>query len=317
MVFNTSCSVNVLDYIGNKIEIDENIARLNSISYRDMVSITGGTYTQTDGTDNFNHTISDFKLGQYEVTYELWYTVHDWAIFHEYFFSNPGIEGHDGYLVPPIGELPTIDKYEPVTTINWRDAIVWCNAYSEMLGYIPVYENESGQIIKDSRDSNAAECDGAEPDWNNNGYRLPTEGEWQYAASDKGSTPYNYGSGGTGAYTGLNATDYPLFNPIAWYGLSITEPIGNTTKTQNVRTKNANQLGIRNMTGNVWEWCWDWFGNYPGDSTDYTGLSSGSDRVLRGGSWRNVALYLQLGFRIYGNPSSENDVIGFRLALGQ
>jgi hypothetical protein len=90
------------------------------ILYRDMVAITGGTYTQFDGTSGFVHTISNFLLGKYEVTYELWYTVYQWAISNGYTFANAGREGNDG----TIGVAPTSAKYEPVTYINWRDAIV-------------------------------------------------------------------------------------------------------------------------------------------------------------------------------------------------
>jgi len=92
--------------------------------YTDMVSVPGGTYTQTDGTYSFDHTISDFKLGQYEVTYELWYAVYHWAMRNGYDFANSGTEGNNGTA----GAVPTIAKYEPVTTVNWRDTIVWCNA---------------------------------------------------------------------------------------------------------------------------------------------------------------------------------------------
>ncbi len=138
LVFMTGCEVDLKDEAG---ETDVFIG----ILYREMISITGGT------PDNFNHTISDFKLAGYEVTYDLWYKVHNWALSNGYTFANPGTEGNDG----TVGTVPTTAKYEPVTTINWRDAIVWCNAYSEMSGYTPVYENVSGQVIKDS--NNAAE----------------------------------------------------------------------------------------------------------------------------------------------------------------
>lgn len=313
----TTCSVDMLDYIENKIVLDE-------ISYRDMVSITGGTFTQESIDDpvqlvvkeRFVHSISSFKLAKYEVSYELWYTVHDWALSNGYVFANPGREGNDGTLINPAGSAPTGARYEPVTFINWRDAIVWCNAYSEMSWYSPVYENGTGQVIRDSRDTNAAECDAAVPVWTNSGYRLPTEGEWQFASSSKGATLWNCGSGGTGAFTGNNLTDYPLFDPIAWYGNSVTYPDGNTIKTQNVGSKTANQLGIHDMSGNVSEWCWDWYDIYPGDSSGYTGPSSSpeSKRVFRGGSSAFSASFLRIGFRLISFPSTSSTDLGFRLA---
>lgn len=104
------------------------------IKYKDLVLVPGGTYNQKTPNanigcpDNFNHTISSFKIAKYEVTYELWYNVIQWGIANGYTFLNLGSEGNFGIT----GNLPTSSKHEPVTTINWRDIIVWCNAYSEM-----------------------------------------------------------------------------------------------------------------------------------------------------------------------------------------
>ena len=196
------------------------------LSYIDMVSISGGTYTQTDGSASFSHTISTFSMGKYQVTYELWWTVYQWAITNGYNFANAGREGNDG----TDGAAPTARKYEPVTNINWRDTIVWCNAYSEMKSLTPCYTYLSA-TIKDSRDSNATACDGAVCNWSTNGYRLPTEGEWQYVASNKGFTQYDYASGATADYTDATET-----GNVAWY----SDNSGSTT--HNVGTKTAMHL---------------------------------------------------------------------------
>jgi hypothetical protein len=267
------------------------------ILFRDMVAITGGTYTQTDGTNSFSHTISNFSLGKYEVTYELWYKVYQWAITHGYTFANAGSEGHDGMS----GAAPTAAKYEPVTYINWCDAIVWCNAYSEMSRLTPAYSYLSA-TIKNSTDTTA--CDNAVCNWSANGYRLPSEGEWQYAASNKGATPWNYASGATADYN--NATET---QKVAWYNensSSSTKPVGTT--------ENPSALTLRDMSGNVWEWCWDWEGNYPGDSTNYRGPANGSSRIMRGGSWLNDSSWLQLGLRHFNGPNDEFNNVGFRIA---
>ena len=263
-----------------------------------LVSVPGGTYTQTDGTNSFSHTISAFKMGKYQVTYDLWYTVYTWAVANGYTFANAGAEGSNGTT----GAAPTAAKYQPVTTISWRDAIVWCNAYSQEAGLTPCYTYFSA-VIKDS--TNATACDNAVCVWANNGYRLPSEGEYQYAASyiDGSSwTPYNYASGATADYTNATATGL-----VAWYS-------ANTSGTQAVGGKTANALGIYDMSGNVWEWCWDWYGTYPGTSTDYRGPASGSIRVMRGGSYYDTANYLQVGYRYDSYPYGAYFGYGFRFA---
>jgi formylglycine-generating enzyme required for sulfatase activity len=322
----SACSVGMLDYIEEKIALDENSELLSHIPYRNMVSVSGvtdGTYTQTNGTESFVHNISDFSIAKYEVTYELWYTVHTWAISRGYIFANPGIEGNDGTETDPAGAVPTAAKYEPITTINWRDTIVWCNAYSKMSGYSPVYYTDAAYTAPLETSTNNGTFNttpGSEDNpyvnWSANGYRLPKEGEWQYAASNKGNTPWNHASGDISSYCyPADVGTSTVFGNYAWY--SGNSDTGSGLQTQNVGTKNENQLVIYDMSGNVFEWCWDWFGSYPGDSTDYTGLSSGSYRVIRGGRYDGGALRLQLGQRGISNPDYEYSDMGFRLARGQ
>jgi len=284
------------------------------IDYSVLVSVPGGTFTQTDGTNSFSHTISAFKMGKYQVTYDLWYTVYTWAIANGYTFANAGAEGNNGTL----GTAPTTAKYQPVTTINWRDAIVWCNAYSQKSGLTPVYCSDASfnTPIKDSTNGSygsttctAAGCfDNPYVNWNTNGFRLPTEGEYQYAASYKDGTnwtPYSYASGATADYTNEAATDL-----VGW------DYINSGSTTHAVGGKIANALGIYDMSGNVWELCWDWYGTYPTTiSTDYRGPASGSNRVMRGGYCINTAPALQVGYRynVY-NPYGAYYIGGFRFA---
>jgi formylglycine-generating enzyme required for sulfatase activity len=174
-----------------------------------------------------------------------------------------------------------------------------------MSGLTPVYTYSSA-TIKDSRDSNATACDNAVCNWSANGYRLPTEGEWEYAASNKGATPYNYASGATANYKDATETQ-----KVAWYDANsggTTHNVGTTT--------NSSALTLWDMSGNVWEWCWDWYGGSYSTKpkTNYRGPDSDFNRIKRGGSWDFSAYYLQVGYRIYGDPYSNSSLTGFRIA---
>jgi formylglycine-generating enzyme required for sulfatase activity len=270
--------------------------------YRTMVPLTGGTIVGNNSAYDSNRfpsgrtvILSPFKIAAYETTYELWYEVKTWAGTHGYTFYHNGREGNDG----SVGAAPTGSaKTEPVTGINWRDAIVWCNAYSEMSGKEPVYYYSSA-IIKDSRNNTA--CNSAVMDTAKNGYRLPTEAEWEYAARG-GGTPATTGSF-VYTYAGSNAAE-----DVAWHS-------GNSSgSTHPVGGKTANTAGLYDMSGNVWEWCWDWWGDVSsGTETDPTGPASGSGRVIQGGCWDYNATYCAVAYQYYHNPSYNVDTIGFRV----
>ncbi|MBU0935030.1 MAG: formylglycine-generating enzyme family protein [Spirochaetes bacterium] len=280
---------------------------------------TNNTILTNLGTDvNLN---SLFWVAETEVTYELWYTVRTWARANGYSLDgNPGREGNDGIISDGLGADPTADKNEPVTTINWREAMVWCNAlteyYNENNGtnddFECVYYSDSLFVtpIRSANNSSTgvSPIGGQDNPYINSsakGFRLPESKEWEYAAKYKDGTNWIAGtaaSGGTGMYTGTATTDYDSYDPYAWYGNN-TYPNGNATKTQCVGTKMENSLGVYDMSGNVWEWCYDWHPTY-----------TGTKRVLRGGSFYNSAYYIYVGYENNAPTDYEDFNVGFRFA---
>ena len=275
-----------------------------------MVTITETPvkYVIGENTQSFTAkvTVAPFQMNKYETTYQLWYKVLQKAQEMGYEFANPGQEGSMGRR----GKAPTEErKLEPVVTINWRDAIVWCNALSEIQGLTPCYTYK-GEVLKSS--VNSAEVDLAECNWNADGYRLPSEAEWEYAGR---LTKKGLIRGDLPAGTTNNSAEVQL----GFRGVSLEWANVNSEKTVDVASCGPlGENGLYDMTGNALEFCWDWHSTYS-DSTTYSpdvtvgGPEYGKNRICRGGSWSMYTSFLAAGDRYAFDPSEAYNYLGFRL----
>lgn len=229
------------------------VIEVNGVKFK-MIYVAGGTFTMgataeqigydNDETPAHQVTLSDYFIGETEVTQELWYAVMG---------ANPSNF--------------TRSSRNPVEMVSWHD----CQSFIQKLNQLTGLR-----------------------------FRLPTEAEWEFAARG-GNSSKGY------KYSGSNRIE-----DVAWYD-------GNSGgTTHEVGTCYPNELGIYDMSGNVWEWCSDWYGSYSSMAqTDPSGAGSGSYRVLRGGGWGGSAQICRVAIRSYGTPDYRYDPLGFRLVCSR
>ena len=280
-----------------------------------MVFIPAGSFTIGDTLDGESDAIptntvdvSAFYMDVNLVDSNLWASVYDWAITNGYSFN--------------VGAAKAANQ--PVQSVSWYDCVKWCNARSQQAGLTPVYYTDSGmsQVYK------AANVLAPYVNWATNGYRLPTEAEWEKAArggwsgqrfpwgpentisesqANYYSEPdsYTYDLGPAGSNTNFDGGPQPYTSPVGTFA--------------------PNNYGLYDMAGNLLEWCWDWYAPppFPPGSpylggTDPQGPSSSpyNSRVLRGGDWGGNAYSLHCAYRADSILTQNAEEFGFRCVRG-
>jgi formylglycine-generating enzyme required for sulfatase activity len=239
-----------------------------------------------------------FDIDTHEVTFGFWTSVKEWGLDRGYTFVNEGAgQGAD----------------HPVQTVSWYDAIKWCNARSEREGLEPVYYADSDLTTVIRMGESVPRVK-----WSANGYRLPTEAEFEKAARG-GLEGKRFPWGDIISHDLANYLSYlpPSYDAGAggWYhpdyrdlDVPFTAPVGSFA---------PNGYGVFDMSGNVWEWCWDFAGaEYYAQSpaNNPRGPNSGTTRILRGGSWGNVARECRVAWRYEYGPTAKYYYGGFRCA---
>ena len=209
------------------------------------------------------------------------------------------------------------DAY-PVENISWFDAVFFANHLSSMESLSPCYifagiTGTPGSTLAISSVIMKANC---------TGYSLPTEAQWEYAARAGTTKAYANPIGFDDSDVEINSGFNGNLDAMGWYVYNREMENGSAATayedgTKPVAKKQANAWGLYDMHGNVWEWNWDWYADYSGDATDPSGPASGSDRVLRGGSWFSFAGASRSAVRDYVSSGDRLNYLGFRLVLPQ
>jgi formylglycine-generating enzyme required for sulfatase activity len=264
-------------------------AQQNAAPYG-FVRIQGGTFTMGSPENEPERqdyeglrqvTVSSFYMGKYEVTQKE---------YQEIMGTNPSVFKGDNL---------------PVENVNWYEAVEYCNKRSQKEGLTPAYAINKNQ--KDLNNTYSNDNVKWTVMWNRsaNGYRLPTETEWEYACRAGTTTPFSTGDNITTSQANYNGR-FPYNDNDKGMFHKKTLPVGSFE---------PNAWGLYDMHGNVWEWCWDWYDtNYSnGAKTDPMGALSGAGRMVRGGSWTAPAEYARSASQVSMYPNNKYNYLGIRL----
>lgn len=275
-----------------------------------LVKIPGGTFAMGDqfgdGESNelplHNVTVSDFYMSRYEVSFDEFDAFCDATGRGE-----PSDNGWGG------GKHPAIN-------VDWYDALEYCNWLSEQHKLRDVYTIDKNTQDSNNKNANDTKKYMVRVDWSADGYRLPTEAEWEYAArAVRNNSGTAQGGGRVRFGNGSDIIDPSEINFYARKDYKKPFSIVGEYRQQTVPVDelSANAFGLKNMSGNVWEWCWDWYygeiyKNNEG-ARDPKGEGGGEYRVLRGGSWYDPPGNCRASDRDYFGPNIKDSNLGFRV----
>jgi formylglycine-generating enzyme required for sulfatase activity len=274
--------------------------------------IPSGTFTMgsaeyPDAKPERQVSIAPFAMNKFEVTLEEWHRVKEWAVAHGYEFSAKSPGGH--------GELKdNKERRSPVASVTWHDAVKWCNAQSEKDGRVPCYYTDAAkqQVYRQGNVEISSEM----VHWAANGYGLPTEAEWEYAYRAGTNTRYHWG-------------DTFEIKTIEQWGKTVdrsrmicaANSKGESREIEGAKVASTyNRWGFSDMSGNIEEWCWDYYrSGYDSKETDNPkGPASGTTRIARGGSFKSEAKSegpcpLSAAHRSHFDPSEADVTRGLRV----
>jgi formylglycine-generating enzyme required for sulfatase activity/uncharacterized protein YjdB len=297
--FTASCTVTVTEPAAGDL-MTRTVNSNMTINFR---YVPAGSFQRDATAANISIISKGYWLGETEVTQELFDAI------------LPG----NTYNFPDNPATDEIQTKRPAEMVNWYAAIAFCNKLSLADGKEPVYSVKVSNVEVDWTNlaysaiptTNDTNWNGATQDLTKNGYRLPTEMEWMWAAMGADKTDQPNTTGYQKKYAGSTESGTAIVNigDYAWYTTN------SGSKTHEVGKKTANELNLYDMSGNLWEWCWDRHNSSipAGEQIDYAGAASGTARVIKGGNWNLDASYCSLTTRSNPSHQSRASDIGFRV----